>query len=71
MEIPCRLRDVEEIISEKDLFYVPDDILECDTDYQIVVSNWWCTSLNLESISVKECSVIMMKPKKSIFLIFP
>ena len=41
MEIPCRLRDVEKIISEKDLFYVPDDILECDTDYQIVVSGWW------------------------------
>ena len=41
MEIPCRLRNVEEIISEMDLFYVADDILECDEDYQIVISGWW------------------------------
>ncbi len=41
MEIPCRLRNVEEIISEMDLFYVADDILECDEDYRIVISGWW------------------------------
>lgn len=41
MEIPCRLKDVEEIISGMELFYIPDDILECDAEYQIVVSGWW------------------------------
>lgn len=41
MEIPCRLKDVEEVISGRELFYVPDDILECDAEYQIVVSGWW------------------------------
>ena len=41
MEIPCRLKDVEEVISGMELFYVPDDILECEAENQIVVSGWW------------------------------
>lgn len=41
MEIPCRLREAEEIIGGMDLFYVADDILECGENYQIVVSGWW------------------------------
>lgn len=41
MEIPCRLREAEEIIGGMELFYVADDILECDVDCQIVISGWW------------------------------
>lgn len=41
MKIPCRLHEAEEIVSEMDLFYVADDIMESDEDYQIVISGWW------------------------------
>lgn len=41
MEIPCRLNEAEEIVSEMDLFYVDDDIMESDENYQIVISGWW------------------------------
>ncbi len=41
MKIPCRLHEAEEIVSEMDLCRVPDDIVESDEDYQIVISGWW------------------------------
>ena len=41
MQIPCRLRDAEEIISGMDLFHVADDIMESEADYRIVISGWW------------------------------
>ena len=41
MKIPCRLHEAEEIVSEMDLCHVPDDIVESDEDYQIVISGWW------------------------------
>lgn len=40
-QIFCRIRQVEEIISEIDLSYVADDVVETEEDYQIVVSGWW------------------------------
>lgn len=40
-QIPCRLHEVEEIIEKIDLFYVADDIMESEDDYQIVISGWW------------------------------
>lgn len=41
MKIPCRLHEAEEIISEMDLYHVPDDIMESDEEYQLVISGWW------------------------------
>lgn len=41
MEKVYRLGTVEEAISELDLFDVPDDIMESDEDYEIVISGWW------------------------------
>ncbi len=41
MQIPCRLHEAEEIISEMDLFHVPDDVMESEEDYRIVISGWW------------------------------
>lgn len=41
MEQTYRLGDVEEILLELDLINVPDDIMESEEDYQIVISGWW------------------------------
>ncbi len=41
MEQTYRLGEVEEVLSELDLIDVPDDILESEEDYQIVISGWW------------------------------
>lgn len=35
-----RLGEVEEAISEMELFDVPDDIMESDENHQIVISGW-------------------------------
>ena len=40
MTIPCRLHEAEGIISEMDLCHVPDDIMESEEDYQIVISGF-------------------------------
>ena len=40
MTIPCRLHEAEEIISEMDLCHVPDDIMESEEDYRIVISGF-------------------------------
>lgn len=40
-KIPCRLREAEELVSEMDLFDVPDDIMESEDNCLIVVSGWW------------------------------
>ena len=40
-QIPWRLHEAEEIISEMDLYHVADDIMESEDDYQIVISGWW------------------------------
>lgn len=32
---------MEEVGSEMELYDVPDDILESDEDYRIVISGWW------------------------------
>lgn len=41
MEKAYRLGEVEEILAEMDqLAEVPDDIMESDEDYQIVISGW-------------------------------
>lgn len=40
MEKTYRLGEVEEAISEMELYDVPDDIMESDEDYQIVISGW-------------------------------
>ena len=41
MENAYRLGEVEEIIAGMELMEVPDDIMESDVDYQIVISGWW------------------------------
>lgn len=41
MKKACRLGKVEEIIAEMDLMDVPDNILESDDNYEIVISGWW------------------------------
>lgn len=41
MEKAYRLCMVEEAVSEMELYDVPDDIMESDEDYQIVISGWW------------------------------
>ena len=42
MEKAYRLGEVEEILAEMEqLAEVPDDIMESDEDYQIVISGWW------------------------------
>ena len=41
MEKAYRLGGVEEIIAGMELMEVPDDIMESDVDYQIVISGWW------------------------------
>jgi hypothetical protein len=41
MEKAYRLGEVEEIIAGMELMEVPDDIMESDVDYQIVISGWW------------------------------
>lgn len=42
MEKAYRLGEVEEILAEMEqLVEVPDDCLESDEDYQIVISGWW------------------------------
>ena len=40
MTIPCRLHEAEGIISEMDLCHVPDDIMESEEDYRIVISGF-------------------------------
>ncbi len=40
-KIPCRLHIAEEIISETDLSDVPDDVMESEEDYCIVISGAW------------------------------
>lgn len=40
MEKTYRLGEVEEAISEMELYDVPDDIMESNEDYQIVISGW-------------------------------
>lgn len=40
MEKAYRLGEVEEAVSEMELYDVPDDIMESDEDYQIVISGW-------------------------------
>ena len=40
-KIPCRLHEAEEIVSEMDLCYVADDLMESVEDYRIVISGWW------------------------------
>ena len=41
MEKAYRLGEVEDIIAGMELMEVPDDIMESDVDYQIVISGWW------------------------------
>ena len=41
MEKAYRLGEVEEIIAGMELMEVPDDIMESEVDYQIVISGWW------------------------------
>ena len=41
MEIQKVLGEIEEAISERDLFEVPDSIIDTDEDTCIVVSGWW------------------------------
>ncbi len=42
MEKAYRLGEVEEILAGMEqLAEVPDDIMESDEDYQIVISGWW------------------------------
>ena len=41
MENAYRLGEVEEIIAGMELMEVPDDIMESEVDYQIVISGWW------------------------------
>lgn len=36
-----RLGEVEDIIGEMELYDIPDDLLESEEDYQIVISGWW------------------------------
>lgn len=36
-----RLGEVEEVICNMELFDVPDDLMESEDDYQIVISGWW------------------------------
>lgn len=36
-----RLCRVEEAVSEMELYDVPDDIMESEEDYRIVISGWW------------------------------
>lgn len=40
-KIPCRLHMAEKIISEMDVSHVPDDVMESEEDYSIVISGWW------------------------------
>lgn len=40
-KIPCRLCEAEELVSEMDLFDVPDDVMESEEGCLIVVSGWW------------------------------
>lgn len=40
MEKAYRLGEVEEAVSEMELYDVSDDIMESDEDYQIVISGW-------------------------------
>ena len=41
MEKAYRLGEVEEILAEMEqLAEVPDDVMESDEDYQIVISGW-------------------------------
>ncbi len=40
MEKAYRLGEVEEAVSEMELYDVPDDIMESDEDYQIIISGW-------------------------------
>lgn len=41
MKKACRLGKVEEIIAGMDLMDVPDDVMESDENYEIVISGWW------------------------------
>ena len=43
-----RLNEVEEAVSEMELYDVPDDIIESDEDCQIVISGWWVHIPELE-----------------------
>ncbi|MBD5543333.1 MAG: hypothetical protein HDR01_03550 [Lachnospiraceae bacterium] len=40
MEKAYRLGEVEEAVSEMELYDVPDDVMESDEDYQIIISGW-------------------------------
>lgn len=40
MKKAYRLGEVEEVVSEMELYDVPDDIMESGEDYQIVISGW-------------------------------
>lgn len=41
MEKAYRFGEVEEVIAEMDLMEVPDDVMESDENYEIVISGWW------------------------------
>lgn len=41
MEKSYRLGEVEEVVAEMDFMGVPDDVMESDENYEIVVSGWW------------------------------
>lgn len=43
-----RLNEVEEAVSEMELYDVPDDIIESDEDCRIVISGWWVHIPELE-----------------------
>lgn len=53
MKKVCRMREVEEVIKEMNMYDMPADLLECDDRYLIAVSGWWATVPELD-ISLHE-----------------
>lgn len=41
MERSYGLGEVEDVITELDLIDAPDDVMEGEGDYQVVISGWW------------------------------
>lgn len=49
MQTMCRLGEIEDVVEEMDLSEIPDDVLELDDGYQLVISGWyvWIPELSI------------------------